>query len=107
MSDRNYAIVLNTPLGKRNGTMALHISGERVDGYLDLFQHREAVCGELRGDGSCWLHGKFVTMMSEFYYEAVGWLDQSRVELTLRGRRGEYQMLGTAAEQTNADGGVQ
>ncbi len=99
MLQQNYKVILDTPLGKRNGILELVISGTKIDGYLDIFQNREPLTGEISNNGSCRLSGKFVTLMSEFYYEATGCINCDNIELTLHGGSSVFQMKGTAITQ--------
>lgn len=100
MLQQNYKVILDTPLGKRNGILELVISETKIDGYLSIFQNRERVTGELFSDGSCRLSGKFVTLMSEFFYEATGRINGDNIELTLHGGSSIFQMKGIAIAQT-------
>lgn len=99
MLQKNYKVILDTPLGKRNGILELVISETKIDGYLTIFQNREPVTGELSNDGSCRLSGKFVTLMSEFYYEATGRINCDHIELTLHGGNSVFQMKGIVVDQ--------
>ncbi|WP_099468732.1 hypothetical protein [Konateibacter massiliensis] len=99
MNQQNYKVILETPLGNRNGILELNISKTKIDGYLYIFKNREPVTGELSSDGSCRLRGKFVTLMSEFYYEATGRIDCDYVDLILHGRSSVFQMKGIASTQ--------
>ncbi len=100
MFQQNYKVILDTPLGKRNGILELVIFERKMEGYLNIFQSKEPVTGELNSDGSCRLSGKFVTLMSEFYYEATGRINCDNIELTLHGGNSVFQMKGVAITQT-------
>lgn len=106
MAEQNYAITLDTPLGIRNGTLELEIFGTKINGYLSIFRSRESVAGELAGDGACRLSGKFVTLMSEFFYEATGHISRDNIALTLRSGQSVFPLEGIAipqAEQVQGD----
>ncbi|MCD8146769.1 MAG: hypothetical protein LUD84_05755 [Clostridiales bacterium] len=108
MEKRNYSVVLNTPLGKRQGTMELSIVGSQIEGTLCLFQNQERVSGEVDSQGNCTLHGRFTTLMNQFYYEAVGKIQENCLELTLCGGKSIYPMSGCLIPQQEMedDGGL-
>lgn len=96
MPDYQYDVLLETLLGERRGAMKLHVRHRRVDGYLKLFGHTEPVSGVVGKDGIYRLSGKFVTLMSEFYYMATGRADKEKLDLTIYGGRAVFRMTGTA-----------
>lgn len=96
MLERAYKVILYTPLGERNGMLELMISEAKINGYLNILQHKESVEGELNDDSTCKLRGKIVTLMSKFCYEAVGKMDCDSIDLTIHGGRSELKMKGIA-----------
>lgn len=100
MSEQNYVITLDTPLGIRKGTLELEILETKIDGYLSIFGNRESVAGELTDDGACRLNGKFVTLMREFFYEATGYITCDNIALTLRSGQSVFPLNGVAITQT-------
>ena len=100
MLEQDYIVILFTPLGERNGLLKLKISEAQINGYLNILGHTESIEGELKNGGACQLRGKIVTLMNEFYYEAVGRMDYNGIDLTLHGGHSELKMKGNAVAPT-------
>ena len=97
MTKHRYKITLETPLGRRYGTLEISVCSSKISGCLDVFQNRQPVTGVLYGDGACRLSGKFVTLMSEVPYQATGCIGNDSVELTLIAGNGTFKITGIAA----------
>lgn len=97
MKKYDYNVVLDTELGKRNGTMRLSIDGTEIDGYLSLLNNTEPCHGNINTDGYCSLHGKIVTLIKEIVYEATGYIREGEIVLTLRSGQNTFLMKGTAS----------
>lgn len=103
MKLHEYEVVLNTPLGKRKGTLELEIENGKINGTLILFQNQETVNGEIDKNGHCILHGSFSTLMNKFYYEAEGCIRESGLQLTLCGGKSIFQMEGYALSRQGTE----
>ncbi|MGM9664879.1 MAG: hypothetical protein ACI3XF_08590 [Eubacteriales bacterium] len=97
MREYNYNVVLDTELGKRNGTMQLSIDGTKIDGFLSLLNSTEPCCGNIGTDGRCSLHGKIVTLIKEMVYEATGYIREGEVVLKLQSGKNTFLMKGIAS----------
>lgn len=49
MSEKNYRICLNVPLGARNGTMVFHETGGKVDGWLYIMNEKKPIFRRIFG----------------------------------------------------------
>ena len=96
MEEYRYNVVLDTELGKRNGTMQLSIDGTEVDGFLSLLNSTEPCHGNIGTDGHCNLHGKIVTLLREIVYEATGYICESELVLMLQSEKNTFLMKGIA-----------
>ena len=92
-----YNVVLDTELGKRNGTMQLSIDGTEVDGFLSLLNNTEPFHGSISTDGHCNLHGKIVTLIKEMVYEATGYIREGEIVLMLQSGKNTFLMKGIAS----------
>lgn len=97
MKKYNYNVVLDTELGKRNGTMQLSIEGTEIDGFLSLLNNTEPCHGNIGTDGHCNLHGKIVTLIKEMVYEATGYIREGEIVLTLQSGKSTFLMKGIAS----------
>lgn len=100
MKEYNYDVVLDTELGKRKGTMRLSVDGTKIDGFLSLLNKTESCQGNLGKDGQCSLHGKVVTLIKEFVYEAKGYIRDNELVLTLKSGKNTFSMKGVAVRKT-------
>lgn len=96
MKKYHYNVVLDTELGKRNGTMQLSVDGTDIDGFLSLLNNTEPCHGKIQNDGRCNLHGKIVTLMKEIVYDATGYIRENEIDLTLKSEKTIFRMKGTA-----------
>ncbi len=103
MTLHSYEVVLDTPLGKRKGTLELTIENGKIEGVLVLFQNQEKVNGEIDESGHCTLRGRFSTLMNKFYYEAEGFIRENSLQLTLCGGKSIFQMEGHALSQRETE----
>lgn len=97
MKKYNYNVVLDTELGKRNGTMQLSIDGTEIDGVLSLLNNTEPCYGNIGSDGYCNLYGKIVTLIKEMFYEATGYISGNEIVLTLQSGKNTFLMKGIAS----------
>ena len=97
MEKYNYNVVLDTELGKRNGTMQLSIDGTEIDGFLSLLNNTEPCHGKIGTDGHCSLHGKIVTLIKEMLFEATGYIRENEIVLTLQSGRNTFLLKGIAS----------
>lgn len=89
-----YKVMLNTELGKKKGTMNIHIHENKVEGLLNLLKHSEPIYGTVDIDGSCQLHGKIVTLLKELAYVATGHIGDDNLNLNLQIGTSRYLLMG-------------
>ena len=99
MKKYNYNVVLDTELGKRNGTMQILINGKKVNGFLNLLKHTEPLYGNIIKDGSCRLHGKIVTAIKEAAYIATGHISAEELLLNFKIGAASYLLRGASFEE--------
>lgn len=92
-----YQIVMQTPLGQKQGQLQLEVQENKVFGYLDILGYTQPIHGRIEADGSCQLEGHIVTLMRTFPFIADGWVTDDSISLTLRGDRNVFRIKGTAA----------
>lgn len=98
-----YMVVMQTPLGKKHGTMFLTIRGNRMNGLLDILGNQNAVRGEIDDHGVCKLCGHFMTLVRKIEYTATGHADEREIDLMLQGERNTFHLFGTAKPSLKGD----
>lgn len=93
MSEATYRICMSVPLGKRNGTMLLHRTGESIDGWLDVLGKRNTLSGVISSDGQVTLSGVLQTLYSTMPYTAAGTISGRKILLNLKTGSGAYYPL--------------
>ena len=99
MGEKNYRICLTAPLGARNGSLVLHGSGGRVDGWLNVMGRKNALSGQISDDGQITFSGSFQTLVSTVAYTATGTISGQRILLNLKTDSGaQYPVSGEEFE---------
>lgn len=96
MSERIYIVCLQTPLGKREGTLAVEKNGQTLNGWLDILKHREPFEGIVDADGNCRISGEFVTLMRRVPYTAIGQISGSSIQLDVKSEQNSFGLSGIA-----------
>lgn len=100
MKENTYKIELQTPLGKRKGTLFTETDGQKLDGWLDILKHREPFEGNVNEDGTCKISGELVTLMNRMPYAATGQISGSVIHLNLKCGRNMFELTGTACPES-------
>lgn len=100
MSERIYIVCLQTPLGKREGTLVVEKNGQTLSGWLDILKHREPFEGIVDVDGNCRISGEFVTLMRRVHYIAIGQISASSIQLDVRDERNIFELSGIARPES-------
>lgn len=100
MSEKMYLICMQTPLGKREGTLAVEKNGETLNGWLDILQHKEPLKGIIDEDGNCRILGEFVTLMRRVSYVATGQISAYSIHLKVKGGQSIYELSGFACQES-------
>lgn len=79
-----YQIALETPLGIKKGKLLLTVTGDRLDGTVEILGRQQSCAGERHPDGSCVFSGQLKTLRSVFDYTASGHFDESGVVFDLK-----------------------
>lgn len=72
MNEKNYRINMQTPLGKRWGTLLLRVSEGYVEGELNMFQKITSVTGTISDKCQISLEGELKTLLDSIRYSATG-----------------------------------
>jgi hypothetical protein len=95
MSQQRYSIVIQTPLGKKNGMLTASISGNLLRGWLYVLQHKEPFEGTIDAEGNCELCGKIITLMRTINYKATGKITPDSLKLSITDNRHVLEIIGT------------
>ncbi len=97
MTEKNYRICLTTPLGTRDGTMAFHETGGKVDGWLNVMNEKNRFSGALSAEGQLTLTGVIRTLVSTMRYTATGTISGRMILLNMKMDSGaQYPVSGEA-----------
>ncbi|MGM9564368.1 MAG: hypothetical protein ACI3VQ_09910 [Faecousia sp.] len=99
MSEQRYAIVMQTPMGKKYGTLTARISGNTLSGWLDVLEHREPFEGTIDGAGNCRITGILITLMRRVSFIATGKMTPSAVYLQMKGERNVFELSGISCPE--------
>lgn len=94
MSELCYSIVMQTPLGKKYGTLSASVSGNLLRGWLDILEHREPFEGTVDDAGNCRIVGTLITLLRTISFIATGKLTTSAVHLQVQGDRNVFELSG-------------
>ena len=95
MKEKRYRICLSVPIGQRSGTMLLRESGDKVDGWIEVMEHRNPFSGSLCENGWMNLSGSIRTLVSSIRYTAEGTVNGKQILLNLTTQSGDsYSVSG-------------
>ena len=95
MVKRAYDIVMETPLGRRCGTLFLKESCGVLEGAIDILQHKNTVHGVIDELGACKLWGTLLALVYTVEFCAVGVANENGLWLKLRtAENWQYQIHG-------------
>ncbi|MDO4344956.1 MAG: hypothetical protein Q4C50_09160 [Eubacteriales bacterium] len=103
MCERLYAIEMQTPMGKKQGTIRVITEQETMNGYLTVLDHSTPFTGSIDGEGHCKFTGSIVTLMRTIDYEASGKMEDDSISLDIHGERNVFQVVGKRSHQTEAE----
>ena len=72
MSELQYEIALETPLGPRKGRLLLTVAENTCTGILEVMRERNPVTGTISKDGQCHLTGNIRTLLHSRAFTADG-----------------------------------
>lgn len=88
MTEHEYHVCLNTPLGKKHGIMTASTAGESLTGTLEMLGHKREFVGVVDGDGVCTISGAIVTLLKTITFTAEGKITDDDVYLRVRADNG-------------------
>ena len=99
MSEQQYSIVMQTPIGKQYGSLSVSILADKLNGCLTLLNHNEPIEGTVDGNGNCSFTGKLVTLLRTIPFVATGIISDSEVKLQIKGARNTFRLTGVIDEK--------
>lgn len=99
MSEQQYSIVMQTPIGKKYGSLSVSILEDKLNGCLTLLNHNEPIEGTVDGNGNCSFTGKLVTLLRTIPFVATGIISDSEVKLQIKGARNTFRLTGVIDEK--------
>lgn len=94
MPEKFYSVVMQTPLGKKHGTLAASVSGNMLRGWLDILEHKEPFEGTVDSAGNCRITGTLITLLRKISFVATGRLTASALSLQMQGGRNVFELSG-------------
>lgn len=99
-----YALEMQTPLGRRRGSLTLHLAGESLTGALTLFTRTCPICqGRCTGE-SLSFQGQLPTLMGPMPCQVQGTFRENMLQLELTTPRGTYPVRGILTPQGGSNG---
>lgn len=100
MEEKEYKIVMYTPIGLRHGRITLASMKDRLNGTLHILGHSEPFTGTVDSDGKCEFCGNIVTLTRTIVYTAVGTIHPQSIELHLQGGCNRFKITGKVIEES-------
>lgn len=97
-----YALEMAVPLGKRTGTLKLHIQGRDVTGNLTLFMRTTDIRAGTYDNGTVDFQGTMQTLTKTMPYTAHGTLTRRTIVLDFDTERGSYHAVGLSDRTAGA-----
>ena len=94
-----YALEMETPLGRRRGTLKLTLRGGSVSGELTLFARTAPILDGHRRGNSLSFRGEMKTLAGALPYQANGILRDNGLEIKITTARGHYTVRGLRTEK--------
>ncbi len=101
MNEKKYRICLSVPLGERLGTMVIQESYGRLNGWLEVMDHKNMLSGRFSADGHIEFSGTLRTLISTVHYTATGVISGRSILLDLKTSSGAYYPV--FGEEINID----
>ena len=99
MTENEYNICLQTPIGPRYGKMRIIKEQNKLSGFLDILKQPSAFTGEIDGNGNCTIYGKLVTLIQTIPYMATGRIAADKIFFILQGGQGSFEINGIACHK--------
>lgn len=97
-SSFKYEIVLIAVIGDRHGTLSADITDNRINGVIHVMDQDNHFSGTVDEKGNCNISGTIKTLLRNAEYTAEGFLDKSRITLSLDINGKKMIIAGTAAD---------
>lgn len=96
MWNQQYAVIMQTQIGSRHGTMTVTVDQGRIEGMLDILKKANPFQGTINEQGDCRCKGELTTLMRTISYIATGQLNKESLTLRLKGDRETFELTGMA-----------
>lgn len=78
-----YALQMQTPLGRRRGSLTLHLAGESLTGTLTLFTRTCPICQGIRTGRNLSFQGQLPTLAGPMHCQVQGVFHENMLLLEL------------------------
>ena len=92
--NRTYALEVQTPLGKRRGSLSFTAQGRTLTGELTLFTRTTPIQEGSLEDGRITFRGEMKMLVGMLPYQARGTLREKGLDMELSTPRGSYPVTG-------------
>ena len=96
MLQKEYDILLRTPVGDKEGRMSVSAARGRLEGQLEVLEHATPFSGEIDESGFCWISGQLITALTTVPFLATGYIRSQRLDLVFQHRQQPFQIVGNA-----------
>ena len=94
-----YALEMDTPLGKRRGSLTLHLLEKALSGELTLFTRTTPIREGRRSGSDFTFRGEIKMLVGALPCEVCGTLRENGLEMEIRTARGRYPCRGVLTEK--------
>ncbi|MGN1482047.1 hypothetical protein [Porcipelethomonas sp.] len=91
-----YEIVLSSPIGDKKGMLTTEISGDKINGIINIMKYDNFFSGNVDEEGNCHISGALKTIIRNTEYKATGFLDSDKITLVLETDKRKLILTGTA-----------
>lgn len=96
MLEKEYDILLRTPVGDKGGRMFLSAIHGQLEGRLEVLEHSTSFSGEIDESGYCRISGQLITALSTVPFLATGYIRAQQLELMFQHRQQPFTIVGNA-----------
>lgn len=99
-----YVLQMQTPLGRRRGSLTLHLAENAVTGTLTLFTRTCPICHGIRTGRNLSFQGQLPTLAGPMHCQVQGVFHENMLQLELTTPGGTYPVTGILTQQGGSNG---
>lgn len=101
-----YALEMQTPLGRRRGSLTLCPDGDTLTGTLTLFTRTCPICQGRRSGRALWFQAELPTLMGTMPCQIHGVFRENSLEMELSTPKATYPVRGILTQRGGSNGEI-